>query len=603
MATDELPLAQDVTTLGAADACETPLQIESVAGHLLQQAFGVEFHLIDVESGRIVHRCGQQPLGGCGNWTELCREVARRGEVEFIGEASPFLVLAIPLGNAPDRDGARNEADPQSPLVAVATFLSRPLGDVENLSPAAQLLGFDVDGITAWARCQTPWEAQALQRAAGQFLERLADRRRIEDLTRAGEADRRRIEGLIEERQSLSENLSTTYEEISLLYRLTQNLKLSQGDQHLGQMALEWLAEAVPAEALVLLLLSADAASDTFSQQTRTEQLFLTHGDSPIDAEQLLRLVEHLGLKPSSRPFVANPPATSDDAWPCPQIRQAVVVPLGEGDNVFGWLAAINHVDGNHVDRNKTDNDESGALNTDDGEIGKGEFGTVEASLLGSVGAILGIHSGNIDLYRQQADMFAGVVRALTSAIDAKDRYTHGHSDRVARISLRLASELGCAEETSNSIYLAGLLHDIGKIGIDDNVLHKPGKLSDEEYEHIKSHVVVGHNILLDLKQMDEVLPVVLHHHESWDGSGYPHRLPGEEIPLSARIVSVADSYDAMSSDRPYRKGMPEERIDGIFREGSGKQWDPRVIDAFFSAKADIREITARSLETAEVES
>lgn len=595
MATDELPLAQDVATLGAAEACETPLQIEPDVRRLLQQAFGVEFHLIDVESGRIVHRCGQQPLGDCGNWTELCREVARRGEVEFIDEASPFLVLAIPLGNAPHRNGARNEADPQSPLVAVATFLSRPIGDVENLSQAAQLLGFDVDDITAWARSQTPWEAKALQRAAGQLLERLADRRRIESLTRAAETDRRRIEGLIEESQSLSENLSSTYEEISLLYRLTQNLKLSEGDQHLGQMALEWLAEAVPAEALVLLLLSVDAASDTLSQQTRTEQLFLTHGNSPIDAQQLLLLVEHLGLKPSSRPFVANQPATSDDAWPCPQIRQAVVVPLGEGDNVFGWLAAINHVDGN-----KTDNNESGVLNTDDGKFGKGEFGTVEAGLLGSVGAILGIHSGNIDLYRQQADMFAGVVRALTSAIDAKDRYTHGHSDRVARISLRLATELGCAEETSNNIYLAGLLHDIGKIGIDDNVLHKPGKLSDEEYEHIKSHTVVGHHILLDLKQMDEVLPVVLHHHESWDGGGYPHRLPGEKIPLSARIVAVADSYDAMRSDRPYRKGMPEERIDGIFREGSGKQWDPRVIAAFFSAKADIREIAGRSPETAE---
>jgi putative nucleotidyltransferase with HDIG domain len=241
-------------------------------------------------------------------------------------------------------------------------------------------------------------------------------------------------------------------------------------------------------------------------------------------------------------------------------------VPLAEGENLFGWLAAVNHVDG-------------------------GEFGTVEASLLGSVGAILGIHSGNIDLYRQQSEMFAGVVRALTSAIDAKDEYTRGHSDRVAQVSVRLASELGCDERTISRIYLAGLLHDIGKIGIDDSVLRKPGRLTDEEYEHIKGHVSIGHRILVDLKKMDDVLPVVLHHHESWDGSGYPEHLPSEAIPRSARIVAVADAFDAMSSDRPYRMGMADEKIDAIFRAGAGKQWDPDVVAALFRARDDLRKI------------
>ncbi len=581
MATNKLPLAQNVAPPLAAGACEKPSQIEADARRLLEQAFGVEFHLIDSESGRIVHCSSHQPRGGCGNWAELCREVARRGQAEFIGEESPFVVLAIPLGHLRDTDASPESTDSQAGLIAVATFVSRPVGNQENLSQTAGLLGLEADSIAAWARRQSTWSPKALQRTARQFLERLTERRQIAGLSRTREADRQRIDDLIEETNSLSENLSSTYEEISLLHRLTQNLKLSEGDQQIGQMALEWLAEVVPAEALVLVLLAVDGDDDTLSGQNRTEQLFLTYGDSSVDAEQLLRLVEHLGLSPSSRPFVANPPVTDNDTWPCPEIRQTVVVPLAEGDNIFGWLAAINHVDADQAD-------------SDDGGVGKGEFGTVEANLLGSVGAILGIHSGNIDLYRQQSEMFSGVVRALTSAIDAKDRYTRGHSDRVARISVRLASELGCSEETLNNIYLAGLLHDIGKIGIDDNVLRKPGKLSDEEYEHIKSHVEVGHRILLDLKQMDEVLPVVLHHHESWDGGGYPHRLPSEEIPLSARIVAVADSYDAMSSDRPYRKGMPEDRIDGIFREGSGKQWDPRVVDAFFSARADICEISDR---------
>ncbi|MBN2295707.1 MAG: HD-GYP domain-containing protein [Pirellulales bacterium] len=547
----------------------------------MRQAFGVEFHLVDVESGHIVRQSRRQPVNQNGNWIELCREVSHRSRAEFIDEADPLLVLAVPLGKLPDNEelktSLRNETDTQCDLVAVATFLSRSIDDAEDLSQAADMLGFYTDDIANWTRFQTPWSPKLLSRAAQQFAERLYDRREIERLNKACQADQRRIENLIEESQSLSENLSSTYEEISLLHRLTQHLKISEGDQHLGQMALEWLEEVVPAEVLALALLPIDTGEDTPAQQARSEPLLLTHGESPVDVEQLLRLVEHLGLEASSRPFVANRPVTGNDAWPCPEIRQTVIVPLAEGDNVFGWLAAINHVDGNQPN---------------DDQIGIGEFGSVEASLLSSVGAILGIHSGNIELYRQQAEMFSGVVRALTSAIDAKDRYTRGHSDRVARIAVRLASEIGCSEETLKNIYLAGLLHDIGKIGIDDHVLRKPGQLSEEEYEHIKSHVEVGHRILFDLKQMDEVLPVVLYHHEAWDGGGYPHHLLCDKIPLTARIVAVADAYDAMSSDRPYRKGMPEERIDKIFRKGSGKQWDPQVVKAFFSAREDIYKIT-----------
>ncbi len=557
------------------------MRIESDADALLRQAFGVEFHLIDAETGAVARNSRELPANKNGNWAELCREVALRRQAEFIDEADPLLVLAVPLESPADCEGPDDGAATQNKLVAVAAFLSRPVEADEDFAQSAGQLGFEAGEVASWARRQAPWSPKLLSLAARQFSERLADRRQIERLNVAGRADRLRIEDLVEENNSISENLSSTYEEISLLHRLTQNLKLSEGDEHLGQMALEWLDEVIPAETLALVLMPIDAAKDAPAQQTRSEPLLLAHGQSPVDAEELLQLVDHIGLDASSRPFVANRPMTGGETWPFPQIRQTAIVPLAEGENVFGWLAAINHVEGCEEPAG-------------DCRVGVGEFGTVEASLLSSVGAILGIHSGNIDLYRQQAEMFSGIVRALTSAIDAKDRYTRGHSDRVARISVRLASEIGCPEESLNNIYLAGLLHDIGKIGIDDQVLRKPGKLSDEEYEHIKSHVEVGHRILLDLKQMDEVLPVVLYHHESWDGRGYPQRLPSDKIPLAARIVAVADSYDAMSSDRPYRKGMPEERIDEIFRGGAGKQWDPRVVDAFFSARADISQIAGR---------
>jgi HD-GYP domain-containing protein (c-di-GMP phosphodiesterase class II) len=153
---------------------------------------------------------------------------------------------------------------------------------------------------------------------------------------------------------------------------------------------------------------------------------------------------------------------------------------------------------------------------------------------------------------------------------------------------------LKCDDETIRTIYLGGLLHDIGKIGIDDGVLRKPGKLTDAEYEHIKTHVEIGYRILRGLRKMGHVLPIVLHHHESWDGKGYPYGLAGANIPFLARIAAVADAYDAMSSDRPYRKGMPDEKLDEIFRAGSAKQWDPDVVAAFFAAREDIRQISLR---------
>jgi putative nucleotidyltransferase with HDIG domain len=191
----------------------------------------------------------------------------------------------------------------------------------------------------------------------------------------------------------------------------------------------------------------------------------------------------------------------------------------------------------------------------------------------------------------QQSELLEGIVRALTSAIDAKDPSTCGHSDRVARVAVRLAEELGCDAKTLDTLSLAGLLHDIGKIGIDDSVLRKAGRLSTDEYEHVKQHVNIGHRILSDLANLEDVLPVVLYHHESWNGRGYPQRLNSEAIPLAARIVAVADAFDAMTSDRPYRRGMPDEWVDQILRAGAGQQWDPDVVNAFFRAREDIRRI------------
>jgi putative nucleotidyltransferase with HDIG domain len=189
-----------------------------------------------------------------------------------------------------------------------------------------------------------------------------------------------------------------------------------------------------------------------------------------------------------------------------------------------------------------------------------------------------------------------GIIRALTAAIDAKDPYTSGHSERVARIACRLAEEMGIQPPKRSDLYLAGLLHDIGKIGIDDELLNKPAPLTPQEYRQIQAHVEIGVTILKDLKKLHHILPGVRHHHENLDGSGYPDQLSGEEIPLEARILAVADAFDAMSSNRPYRKRLSFLKIDEIFREGRGIQWDPGVVDAMFACRGDVEMIRQKGL-------
>lgn len=397
-------------------------------------------------------------------------------------------------------------------------------------------------------------EPQRLVRTAELFLAKA----RIE--RQAGEARR--------EVAQLSKHIGATFEEITLIHRLTQNLSISQKPTLLGLQALEWLLDVIPAAGLSLFFNTA-FDEELFNHEDVQGPAYIMHGNVPLGADAFLKLLDKYDGRKTPRPIVVNHGISDDALGEFAEVQEFVVVPVLEGDRQFGWIAAFNH-------------------------NGGGEFGTVEANLLGSVGTILGIHSGNIDLYKQQGDLFEQTVRAMSSAIDAKDPYTRGHSDRVARVSVRLAQEMGCDADTLRTLYLGGLLHDVGKIGIDDGVLRKPGKLTDAEYEHIKTHVEIGYRILRGMRKTSHILPIVLHHHESWDGKGYPYGLAGKNIPYLARIVAVADAYDAMSSDRPYRKGMEDARLDAIFRAGSGKQWDPEVVDAFFRCRDDIRAISLR---------
>jgi len=180
-----------------------------------------------------------------------------------------------------------------------------------------------------------------------------------------------------------------------------------------------------------------------------------------------------------------------------------------------------------------------------------------------------------------------GLLHSLTSAVDAKDAYTCGHSERVALLSRHLAQQIQLSDSEVERIYMAGLLHDVGKIGVPKNVLQKTGRLTAEEVEQMKKHPQIGARILRDIKQIEDIIPGVLHHHERYDGRGYPAGLAGEQIPLMGRIICLADCFDAMTSNRTYRKALPLEVALTEIRRCSGTQFDPRLAESFLQVGAE----------------
>jgi putative two-component system response regulator len=186
---------------------------------------------------------------------------------------------------------------------------------------------------------------------------------------------------------------------------------------------------------------------------------------------------------------------------------------------------------------------------------------------------------------------FFNAITALAYALEAKDVYTSGHSQRVTEISVAIAEHLGLPKESIEKIRLAGLVHDIGKIGVRESVLNKPGSLSDNEFKHVRLHSQAGERILKPIVDDEEILKAVRHHHERYDGTGYPDGLKGEQIPQLARIIAVADTFDAMTSERPYRKALTEEAACAEVERCRGTQFDPGAADAFL----EIRRVAAKS--------
>jgi HD-GYP domain-containing protein (c-di-GMP phosphodiesterase class II) len=366
----------------------------------------------------------------------------------------------------------------------------------------------------------------------------------------------------LEDLDQLAGELDAAYEELSLLHEIARNLRVSLDPHEFARFCLHRLHAVIGAGGSAVILRERDG-----SWRSTTLDYF------PPEPDGVSRLLAQFAQQDGARPIVRNGLEETQLAADCPGLRNLVAAAILEGETITGWIVACN-------------------------SLARAEFGTVEASLLSSVAQIVSTHLRNISLFLEQEELLVAFVRSLVSSLDAKDSYTRGHSERVAHVARRIARQMNLSPREQESVHLSALLHDIGKIGVEDAILRKPGRLTDAELRKLRLHPVIGDDILSGLKNLRHILPGVRHHHEAFDGTGYPDGLRGDGIPLMARILAVADAYDAMGSNRPYRGGMPLTQVENVLTDGAGRQWDPAVVRAYFAVRDDIRRIWELSEET-----
>lgn len=349
--------------------------------------------------------------------------------------------------------------------------------------------------------------------------------------------------------ETLSRQLAESYEEMSLLYRLREFMsELAQPQRFVRQACFELHA------VLPFRWIGARFVDDKRHARVLAGRSF-TSGELTCSTEVFekaaLRVVE--SLQPGRSRVMSGDEAAAFGV----EHAQVLAHPISLSGVVIGAILA-------------------GEKDSEDYEVTNIELKMVEAAT-----GYVAILAENAGLYEDERSMFLGLLRALTASIDAKDPYTCGHSERVAELSADLARSAGMSEAQVERVRIAGLVHDIGKIGVPEAVLRKPGRLTDQEFGMMKQHPEIGYRVLRDIPQLEDVLPGVLHHHERFDGKGYPHGLSGDRTPLMARIIALADSFDAMSSNRTYRSALNREKVLSEIEKCAGTQFDPQLAHLF----------------------
>ncbi len=358
--------------------------------------------------------------------------------------------------------------------------------------------------------------------------------------------------------ESLARSLAETYEELNFIYRLNATMNVTANPEEYIQNLAEDLLDLMGVKA-ILIILSPEAI-----RTGKMDNAIIHAGQLPGSPEEVVHLVnaEIAGKDPlgSRKSQFIRPDG----------VTQTLVVPILRAHRQFGTIIALE-------------------------PTGERIFNNIDLTRLSSVTNSVAMFLENFRLYSGMQELFLGSLLALTSSIDAKDPYTCGHSERVAIFGKEIILSMNLSQTEADRVYLCGLLHDIGKIGMPEALLGKPGKPTPEEFEIIKRHPTMGAKIIVGIREMDDLVPGILHHHERFDGKGYPKGLAGEQIPLRARVLGVADALDAMTSSRPYRNAMPVETAIHEVAKGKGTQFDPAAVEALM--RLDIERMINESRE------
>ncbi len=389
----------------------------------------------------------------------------------------------------------------------------------------------------------SPAHEGSMPNRAGAFLEEVANRISCE------------IQAQFET-ENLANELSNRYEEINLLYEVGKKLGKIDTNEHSIKFIIEHLQNAIEPDVVLVSLPGKDIFEIVCSSPSSVP--FDIHDNS------LIAIIDEIIIKRVSfsdiHPAHIFLDAACDDSFPAELHNVSLDIlaaPIKLKDSLDGILCIINFET-------------------------KNAFETGDMSLLTSLAEQISLVLTNAELYENLKDFLLNVIKTLVYSIEAKDAYTRGHSERVSTIVMMIADAMDLSSGEKEALNWAAMLHDIGKIGVPEKILNKEGKLTQEEFCYIKEHPEKGYTILKPIGQLNESLNAIRHHHERYDGTGYPSGLKGKEIPLYSRVIAIADTYDAMTSARSYRAHISHEDAIAEIARVKGKQLDPELVDIFF---------------------
>jgi putative nucleotidyltransferase with HDIG domain len=418
--------------------------------------------------------------------------------------------------------------------VLVIVGRSPAFGETEDVQRVCSQLALDSQWLVQQAQTLPVYDNDSIVRQARLVLSMLRDQVRLASLE--------------SELDSVSGQLANTYEELSLIYQLSAGMKINRRAGDFFKQACQDVMELMSVRGMGCIF---KGDKDHVQEPVLFGEMSLPPGRVHELADTLMTILRDKRCPLLVHDLKAHPQL----AWLAEHAQQVLAVPLMRQEQVLGCIFGIDKVGG--------------------------VFDSVDSKLLNSIANESAIYLENVMLFDDARGLMMGLLHSLTSAVDAKDAYTCGHSERVALFARELARAAKLPDAITERVYMAGLLHDVGKIGVPESVLQKAGRLSEEEFAQMKKHPEIGARILRDIRQIEDIIPGVMSHHEKFDGKGYPHGLAGENIPLFGRIICLADSFDAMTSNRTYRKAMALSEALEEIRRCSGTHFDPVLAKAF----------------------